>query len=53
MASKPREHDDENEQRIPGQPAQERKTYPDGMERERKTPAGGYDKPRPSDPDDE
>lgn len=50
MTSKPRNHDQSDEQRIPGQPEQETESYPDGMERERKLPAGGYDKPRPSDP---
>lgn len=53
MTRHPRDRDDSDEQRIPGQPAQERETYPDGMERERKMPAGGNDKPRPSHPDDE
>ena len=52
MPRKRQNRDRDDEQRIPGQPAQERKTYPEGMERERKEPADGDEKPRPPDPDD-
>ena len=53
MARKPQERDQGDEQRIPGQPAQERKSYPEGMEHERKQPADGDDKPRPPDRDND
>lgn len=52
MTRTPRDRERSDEQRIPGQPEQERTTYPDGMERERKLPADGHDKPRPPDPND-
>jgi|GEM_PF-3011402 len=37
-----------DEQHLPNHPPQERGTYPSGMERERREPEGGADKPKPS-----
>ncbi|MTH79192.1 hypothetical protein [Paracoccus aestuariivivens] len=38
----------DDEQHLPNHPAQERTTYPSGMERERRMPTGGKAKPKPS-----
>ena len=39
---------EKDEQHLPDHPPQERGTYPSGLERERREPAGGAGKPKPS-----